>query len=67
MIFLMIKREDSTQLGKSGKYLNFLIAAPRVKDPRDTEAEVAPTMTEVRFSRSENSCIIWCGKNQTRR
>lgn len=48
----MIKKEDSTQLGK---------------DPRDTKDEVAPTMTELRFSRSENSCIIWCGKNQTRR
>lgn len=43
-----------------------MIAVLGVKDNRDTEAEVAPIMTEVRFSRSENSCIVLCDKNQTR-
>lgn len=43
-----------------------MIAVLGVKDDRDTKAEVAPKMTEVRLNRSENSCIVWCVKNQTR-
>lgn len=64
MIFLKIKKEDSTQLEKSGEYLNFHLYWGL--KTTDTKGEVAPVMTEVSFSRSENSCIVWCGKNQTR-
>lgn len=43
-----------------------MIAVQLVKGERATRAEVAPNVTEVRFSRSENSTIVWCEKNQIR-